>query len=127
MTGRRLFRAVSLVAWVVLAGCHRSQPEKPQDPAPAVASAKAPEANEVVRCAVIGGMITTGFWQELTKRYEQTGGKIEVVVSGTKRMLTPAIEKGEADLITMHASDAMVNLVADGFATNEQPWARNDH
>jgi tungstate transport system substrate-binding protein len=34
--------------------------------------------------------------------------------------------EGKADLATMHASDAIINLVADGYAADPQPWARND-
>src|SRR5262245_24914125 len=34
--------------------------------------------------------------------------------------------EGDADLATMHASDTIINLVADGYAADPQPWARND-
>jgi hypothetical protein len=34
--------------------------------------------------------------------------------------------RGEAGLITMHASETIINLVADGVAEIPQPWARND-
>jgi tungstate transport system substrate-binding protein len=103
-----------LVAAVALLGCRDSPPPKP--------------AGQTIRCAVIGGMMTTGFWPALAKRFEaESGHRIEVVVSGNKRMIVPAMKRGDADLITMHASDAMVNLVADGYAVDPQPWARNDH
>jgi tungstate transport system substrate-binding protein len=37
------------------------------------------------------------------------------------------MRRGDVDLITLHAGDDIVNLVADGYATDAQPWARNDH
>ncbi len=112
-TRRWFCAAIAIGCGVLLTGCHRSEPAKPK---------------EVVRCAIIGGMMTTGLWPEVARRFEQKSGhKVEVVVSGTKRMIAPAIEHGDADLITMHASDTIVNLVADGYAVDPQPWARNDH
>jgi len=80
-----------------------------------------------IRVAVIGGMIETGFWQGLAERYRAAhGGKIEVVATGPKRQVIAAFRKGGVDLITVHACDAMINLVADGLARDPQPWARND-
>jgi len=82
---------------------------------------------ETVRVAVIGGMVETGFWEALAERFEKaTGNKIEVVSSGPKHVIAEAFRKGEADLITMHASDTIINLVADGYATDPQPWLKND-
>ena len=60
-------------------------------------------------------------------RYERlTGNTIEVVASGPKPQVVEAFRAGGIDLITVHACDAMVNLVADGLARDPQPWARND-
>src|SRR5262249_36733737 len=82
---------------------------------------------QTIRRAVIGGMIETGLWPELVARYERlTGNKVELAVSGPKPQIVDAFRKGGIDLITVHASDAMVNLVADGLAVDPQPWARND-
>ena len=82
---------------------------------------------QTVHVAVIGGMIETGFWQELVERYEHTSGnKIELVASGPKPQVIAAFRKGGIDLITVHASDAMMNLVADGLARDPRPWVRND-
>lgn len=111
---RQWLAAMGATMTALLAGCHKDPPK--------------PAAGQTVRCAVIGGMMTTKLWPELAKRFEEeTGNKVEVVVSGNKRMIAPAMERGEADLITMHASDTIVNLVADGHAMDPQPWARNDH
>jgi tungstate transport system substrate-binding protein len=81
----------------------------------------------VVRCAVIGGMTDTGFWDEIAERFEKaTGIRSEVVITGPKHVIAPVYRRGEADLITMHASDTIINIVADGLAVDPQPWARND-
>jgi tungstate transport system substrate-binding protein len=80
-----------------------------------------------VRCAVIGGMTSTGLWQAVSERFEQaTGIQVELAVTGPKFEISDAFRHGEADLITMHASDTIINLVADGYGVNPQPWAKND-
>jgi tungstate transport system substrate-binding protein len=80
-----------------------------------------------VRCVVIGGMVETGFWQALSDRFEKsTGIHVSVVASGNKAEIGPVFATGKADLVTMHASDAILNLVADGYATDARPWAKND-
>jgi tungstate transport system substrate-binding protein len=92
-----------------------------------VAPGKSTAGTVTVRCAVIGGMIDTGLWSEVARRFEnETGHRIEVVAYGPKQLIVPAFTHGEADLITMHASDTMINLVADGHGIDPQPWARND-
>jgi tungstate transport system substrate-binding protein len=80
-----------------------------------------------IRCAVIGGMVATGFFPALVKRFEaQSRFRVEITVSGNKEAITPSMERGEVDLITMHASDAIANLVADGYAAEAVPWAKNE-
>jgi tungstate transport system substrate-binding protein len=80
-----------------------------------------------VRVAVIGGMTMTPLWGEIQKKFEaETGIKIEVVVSGQKPSLARAIKDGKVDFLTMHSSDATSNLVADGWARDLRPWAKND-
>jgi tungstate transport system substrate-binding protein len=86
-----------------------------------------PAEPETVRVAVIGGMVETGFWKSIGERFEKaTGHKVEVVISGPKRVIAIAFEDGKADLITMHASDTIINLVADGYALDPRPWLKND-
>ena len=88
-----------------------------------------PGSPRQIRVAVIGGMVETGFWQALAERFEQASGnryKIEVVAIGPKHMIADAFRKGQADLITMHACDTIINLVADGYAVDPQPWLKND-
>ena len=84
---------------------------------------------ERIRVAVIGGMVETGFWQTLAKRFEDSSGnryRIELVAMGPKPFLNEAFRKGKADLVTMHSSDTIMNLVADGYAVDPQPWLKND-
>lgn len=106
-------------ALLALAACGKSASEAP--PAPAA------PAHQTIRVAVIGGMMETGFWPELAARFERASGHtIELVATGPKPQVIAAFRKGGIDLITVHASDAMVNLVADGLARDPQPWLRND-
>lgn len=80
-----------------------------------------------IKVAIVGGMTETGFWPALAERYTQlTGHTIEVAATGPKPIVVEAFRKGGIDLITVHASDAMINLVADGLAVDPQPWLRND-
>ena len=107
--------AVRLALVVALASCGKSE-----------APAAAPRG-QTIEVAVIGGMIETGFWQALAERYELvSGNKIHVAATGPKPQVIAAFRKGGIELITVHASDAMINLVADGVAIDPQPWARND-
>lgn len=83
--------------------------------------------SQTVRVAVIGGMMETGFWPTLVERFQQqTGHVVELAAAGPKPVVVSAYRKGGIDLITVHASDAMINLVADGVARDPQPWVRND-
>jgi tungstate transport system substrate-binding protein len=124
----RLARVAGVCACIALAACHRPTAEPTRDAGSADAGAADAGAPGVVRCAVIGGMVTSGLWSALSKRYEaETGARVELTVSGNRRMIVDPMRRGDVDLITMHASDAIVNLVADGYAQDPQPWARNDH
>ena len=116
-------RALLLVA--LIAACSsKSASEPPPGSAPAK-SAVPP--HQTIKVAVVGGMMETGFWPEVAARFERaTGHKVELASSGPKPVVVAAFEKGGIDLITVHASDAMINLVADGLARDPQPWLRND-
>jgi len=86
-----------------------------------------PIKGPVVRVAVIGGMVFTGFWDDLAKRYEaQSGVHVQLMAAGPKHDIAAALRNGGADVITMHSSDTMINLVADGYTMDPQPWLRND-
>lgn len=80
-----------------------------------------------MRVAVIGGMLEAGLWPEVVARYELVSGNhVELVATGPKQVVLDAFRKGGIDLITVHACDAMVNLVADGLAVDPEPWLEND-
>jgi len=86
-----------------------------------------PQQKPVIRVAVIGGMVMTGMWQELAKQFESnTEYRVQLVAAGPKPVLVDAVHKGEADLLTMHSSDEATDLVADGYAVDMRPWARNE-
>ena len=88
---------------------------------------KMPDTSAPVRVAVIGGMTTTPLWSEIQAQFEEaTGMTIEVVASGSKPVLVRAMREGKVDFLTMHSSDQTSNLVADGWARNLRPWAKND-
>lgn len=109
-------RSALLLALVAACGS-KSEPAPP----PAV------PPNQTIKVAVIGGMMETGFWPEVVARFERaTGHEVVLVSTGPKPVVVEAFKKGGIDLITVHASDAMVNLVADGLARDPQPWLRND-
>jgi tungstate transport system substrate-binding protein len=92
---------------------------------PSAAATTAPGPN--VRVAVIGGMVFTGFWNVLAERYQKESGvRVDVIAAGPKNDIVSIFKKGEVDVITMHASDTMINLVADGYTLDPQPWMRND-
>jgi tungstate transport system substrate-binding protein len=86
-----------------------------------------PTAGPTVRVAVIGGMSFTGFWNDLAIRYEKERGvHVQLIATGEKSFIADAFTRGGVDVITMHASDTIMNLVADGYAMDPQPWMRND-
>jgi tungstate transport system substrate-binding protein len=106
-------RAVACAIALLACSCDRREPQR--------------NAPVTIRVAVIGGMVETGFWRELAGRYElTTGNKVAIVASGPKQVVIDAFRKGDIDLITMHSSDAMIDLVADGLAVDPQPWLEND-
>lgn len=82
---------------------------------------------EAIRCVVIGGMTQSDFFQAVASRFEkQTGKRVHISYSGPRHAIAHQFVEMDADLITMHASDTIINLVANGFAADPQPWARND-
>jgi tungstate transport system substrate-binding protein len=81
----------------------------------------------IVRVLVIGGMTMTGFWQEISARFEKASGyKVLLVDTGPRPGLAEAFREGKADLLTMHSGDITTDLVVEGYGRNMRPWARND-
>jgi len=111
MCRRRLSRAIALGLMALLAGgCERQ-----------------PAANRPIRVAVIGGMVMTGLWEQLSREFEkETGRKIELASLGPKEVIAPAFRKGGIDVITLHSSDQATALVADGYGANMRPWTWNE-
>ncbi len=108
--------AVRALALALAVRACRGTSEVPDRPAPAT-----------IRVAVVGGIVETGLWAAVAERYERlTGHTVELAASGPKPQVVAAFRRGGIELITVHASDAMVNLVADGLARDPQPWLRND-
>jgi tungstate transport system substrate-binding protein len=107
--------AAAAAASLVAIAC-RGASDAPDRPAPTT-----------IRVAVVGGIVETGLWPAVAERYARlTGHTVELAASGPKSQVVAAFRRGGIDLITVHASDAMVNLVADGLARDPQPWLRND-
>jgi tungstate transport system substrate-binding protein len=89
--------------------------------------ATATKEKRPVRVAVIGGMMKTGLWPEIAKRFEaETGYNVELTMSGNRELLAEAFREGKADMLTMHSGDISTDLVADGYGTNMRPWTRNE-
>lgn len=114
-----------LLLVAVLVACSSKRTSEP--PPPSAPAKPAVPPHQTIKVAVVGGMMETGFWPEVVARFERaTGHRVELVSTGPKPVVVAAFEQGGIDLITVHASDAMVNLVADGLARDPQPWLRND-
>lgn len=113
---RQVTQVALALAVTALLACRDTEPPPASRP-----------TEQTIKVAVIGGMVETGFWQALAERYQAaSSNRIEVVASGPKSIVVDAFRRGGIDLITVHACDAMINLVADGIARDPQPWARND-
>ncbi|WP_345985585.1 substrate-binding domain-containing protein [Sulfurimonas sp. HSL-1656] len=79
-----------------------------------------------LRVAVIGGMTMSGMWQRVAAAFEATHGiPVDVVVSGPKSELDAYCREHPVDLVTMHASDTITDLAADGLFERLAPWTRN--
>ena len=80
-----------------------------------------------IRAGVIGGMTLTRLWDDITRMFEQeTGERVQLVVTGQRPELAQAMKEGRLDVLTMHSGDITTNLVAEGYARNMRPWTRND-
>ncbi|UFS62584.1 substrate-binding domain-containing protein [Sulfurimonas sp. HSL-3221] len=79
-----------------------------------------------LRVAVIGGMTMSGMWQQIAAAFEAARGiPVDVVVSGPKSELDAYCREHPVDLVTMHASDTITDLAADGLFEQLTPWTRN--
>lgn len=79
-----------------------------------------------LKVAVIGGMVTSGMWERVEAAFEARYGiEVEVVISGNKQELDSYVREHQVDFITMHSSDTLSDLVADGLFEHLTPWTRN--
>lgn len=83
-------------------------------------------AEQPLRVAIIGGMTMSGMWQKVEQSFESTYGiAIETVVTGTKHELDEYTRTHPVDLVTMHSSDTIVELAAEGYVEQLVPWTHN--
>src|ERR1700710_790154 len=81
----------------------------------------------IVRVAAIGGINDDGFWKAVADRFEQkTGIHVETVVTGNKDGVAELFKRGGIDLITVQSSSTVLALIADGYASDAQPWVRTE-
>ena len=110
----RILSAAILIAAFLVGGCSNSS-----------TADRTPKG--VVRALVIGGMVKTGLWAEMTKLFEaHTGYKMKTVASGQRPYLAKMMREGKADVLTMHSGDITTDVVAGGYAVNMRPWTHND-
>lgn len=134
-----LIRAVSLLAAVALAaGCGARAPvqpagEPPQAPAPARSSQQpqqqpaAPQpGNPDLILATTTSTQDSGLLDVLVPMFEQkTGYKVKTIAVGTGQALAMG-EKGEADVLLVHAPAAEKKVVEKGAAVNRKLVMHND-
>jgi len=107
-----LLASIMVVAFL-LAGCGSSP------------TAKAPVVKDVI-LATTTSTQDSGLLDVLIPMFEQkTGYKVKTVAVGTGQALAMG-EKGEADILLVHAPDAEKKVVASGAAINRQLVMHND-
>lgn len=125
---------ISFCAWVFVRAQRRIDAARLPAPVlalpvtpPSTLPALPPSTTPMVRVAIIGGMNETGFWPALASRFTQaTGIQVSLLAAGPVDGIAPVFRQGGIDLITTHACDTIINLVADGYAIDPKPWAKND-
>src|SRR5262245_15248168 len=81
----------------------------------------------LVRVAALGALQDGRFWDAMVQRFEQTTGiHVEAASTGNKDHMPDLFREGKCDVIVLPAGDAIVNLVADGYAIDDQPWMKTD-
>ena len=82
----------------------------------------------IVSVAAVGGLSLCGTWPRLAKKAgEALGMSVATVAAGPKEQVVPAFERGEADLLLIHGSDAAYALLATDMAAPLRAWAQNEH
>jgi tungstate transport system substrate-binding protein len=119
-----------LMAFVV--GCGATQPVKPAEPAPAPAAQPAPPpappkpANPNLILATTTSTADTGLLDVLLPMFQaKTGYLVKPIAVGTGQALAMG-EKGDADVLLVHAPADELKLVAKGAATGRVLVMHND-
>ena len=90
------------------------------------AGSKAPENKDLI-LATTTSTVDTGLLDLLIPIFEkQTGYRVKTISAGTGQALAMG-EKGEADVLLVHAPDAERKLVDAGQVNNYQPVMHNDY
>ena len=96
---------------------------------PAVALAQTASNNlPRVRVAAVGGLVLSGVWPLLAQQAGQALGlQVDTVAASPKEGVVPVFERGDAELLLIHASDEALGLQASGHAAPVRVWAWNGH
>lgn len=79
-----------------------------------------------IRVAVIGGITMSGLWTQITEGFEKKYGiKTELVITAPKKDLSVYCKEHPVDFVTMHSSDTIANLAAEGIIEGLTPWIYN--
>lgn len=82
--------------------------------------------SQPIRVAVIGGITMSGLWDQISTAFEKKYGiKTELVITGPKKIIGPYCKSHDVDLVTMHSSDTIANLAAEGIIEDLTPWMHN--
>jgi tungstate transport system substrate-binding protein len=121
---RSVTLVLSFLTAVLMAGVGSLSAASPAtSPSAGPASRPAP----VVRVAAIGGINEQGFWKAVSERFEQKSGiRIETVTTGNKDAVADLFKRAGIDLIAIQSADAMMALVAEGYASDPQPWVSTE-
>ena len=96
-------------------------------PALVTAQAALPQRPSV-RVAAVGGLVLSGVWPLLAQQAGQVLGlQVDTVAASPKEGVVPVFERGEAELLLIHASDEALGLQASGHAAPVRVWAWNEH
>ncbi len=96
-------------------------------PAPALAQTE-PRSLPRVRVAAVGGLVLSGVWPLLAKQAGQALGlQVDTVAASPKEGVVPVFERGDAEVLLVHASDEALGLQASGHAAPVRVWAWNGH
>lgn len=124
--------AILLTMAVLLSGCGQKQgPAKTESSQPAEIatnqqSTNAPENNEELILSTTTSTQDSGLLDVLIPMFEQkTGYKVKPIAVGTGQALAMG-EKGDADVMLVHAPESEMKLVESGAAINRQLVMHND-